>query len=57
MLNDKIDRDSELHGKSKDNLYIQIRDHLDAARVAYLVRLQLHVSMLHQEGNTVKKLS
>lgn len=45
MLNDKIDRDSELHGKSKDNLYIQIRDHLDAARVAYL------------EGNTVKKLS
>ncbi|CDR94345.1 hypothetical protein, conserved [Babesia bigemina] len=44
MLNEKIDRDSQLHGKSKDNLYIQIRDHLDAARVA------------HMESNQLRKL-
>ncbi|EDO07259.2 uncharacterized protein BBOV_IV009050 [Babesia bovis T2Bo] len=41
MLNEKIDNDSKLHGKSKENIYIQIRDYLDAARIAYLEKNQL----------------
>ncbi|EAN34108.1 hypothetical protein TpMuguga_01g00870 [Theileria parva strain Muguga] len=36
ILNEKIDQDSKLKGKSKENLYIQLRDHLEAAKLAYL---------------------
>ncbi|BAM39360.1 conserved hypothetical protein [Theileria orientalis strain Shintoku] len=38
ILNEKIDEDSKLHGKSKNNLYIQLREHMEAAKLAYLVR-------------------
>ncbi|KAK2194998.1 hypothetical protein BdWA1_002045 [Babesia duncani] len=41
ILNEKIDEESKLDTKCKNSLYIQLRDHLDAARVAYLERENL----------------
>ncbi|GFE54085.1 DNA repair protein [Babesia ovis] len=50
MLNEKIDADSKLHGKTKENVYIQIRDHLDAARVAYMAEVEV------ADGSSVEEL-
>ncbi|EKX74002.1 conserved hypothetical protein [Theileria equi strain WA] len=37
MLSEKIDEDSKTFGKSKNAFYIQLRDQLEAAKLAYLV--------------------
>ncbi|ORM39553.1 Ubiquitin receptor RAD23b [Babesia sp. Xinjiang] len=59
MLNEKIDRDSKLYGKTKDGVYIQIRDHLDAARVAYLIflsraKMKLKIKTLNNQEAEVE---